>query len=297
MICIQLMGGLGNQMFQYACGKALSQRLNTELVLDTTRLQMKKKGAKITFRSFELNIFKLNTREAEKFEILKLKPILYRIINVFYIRLGFSGIQISKYFIEKNFSYNTTILKVSSNCFISGYWQSPYYFQSIETLIREDFKFKNDLDQKNSTHLNFILNSCSVSLHIRRTDFLNIKSHDIHGICSLEYYNNAIEFISKKVCNAHFMIFSDDIEWAKENLKMRFPCSFVSGNIGDKSYIDMQLMSSCKHNIIANSSFSWWGAWLNGNNDKIIIAPKQWFLSNNMNEQTSDLIPDTWIRL
>lgn len=298
MICIQLMGGLGNQMFQYACGKALSQKYQTELVLDISRLHDKKNVVKITNRSYGLNIFQLNVKEANKRDLKKTKPIIYKILNVLSIKLGFSGIQFSKYFIENKNSYNSAILKVSKDCFLSGYWQSPYYFESIESLIREEFKFKNILDDnENMERFNFIINSCSVSLHIRRTDLVNNKNHNIHGTCSIEYYNNAIEYISKRLVTPHFVIFSDDIEWAKDNLKLNFPCTYISGNNGNKSYIDMQLMSNCKHNIIANSSFSWWGAWLNENHNKIVIAPKKWFSVNILNEQTIDLIPVKWIRL
>ncbi len=153
------------------------------------------------------------------------------------------------------------------------------------------------MDNKNLEIENLIKSVNSVSLHIRRTDFKNTKSNTTHGICSLEYYGEAVKFISNKLVDPHFFVFSDDINWAKENLNLPYKLTFISGNSGDKSYIDMQLMSVCKHNIIANSSFSWWGAWLNSNMNKIVIAPRMWFFNKELNIQTNDLIPDEWIRM
>lgn len=297
MICIQLSGGLGNQMFQYACGRSLAYKHQTDLVFDVSRLNKQRITRGITIRSFELDIFKINASEVSKKDLKKLKPFIYRIVNTFNIKIGLKGIQTLKYFIENKYSYNAGIEQTTIDCFLSGYWQSPRYFQAIDTMLRDEFKFPTALNNVNHEWMDAILNTNSVGLHIRRTDFVNNISHDIHGICSMEYYKSAIEFISDKIKDPFFFIFSDDIEWAKENLKLTYPCSFISGNKGNKSYIDMQLMSACKHNIIANSSFSWWGAWLNNYQDKIIIAPNSWFTDETMNSQIMDLIPKEWIRM
>lgn len=295
MICVQLNGGLGNQMFQYACGKALAYKHQTELLLDTSGLINNKTG--ITFRSFELGIFKINIQEAATNDIKRLKPLLYRIVNVLTFKMGFRGIQTSRYFIEKNFYYNESIDKIGKYCYINGYWQSYRYFQHIDKIIHDEFKFPEIVDIVNSEEFIKINKENSISLHIRRSDFVNNKHHDIHGTCSIEYYRKAVEYVATKISSPFFFIFSDDMEWARANLNLNFPCEFVSGNIGKQSYIDMQLMSHCKHNIIANSSFSWWGAWLNPNPNKIVVAPKQWFADEKMNSQTNDLIPETWIKL
>lgn len=298
MICAQLNGGLGNQMFQYACGKALALKHNTSLVLDLSSLNKNTNHSKTTKRSFEISgVFKINMIEASVADLKIVKPILYMATNVFAFKLGFKGIQMSKYFIENKFSYNSNIKKVGKDCYLSGYWQSPKYFDSIESLIRKEFTFYEQLDNKNLEMESVINNVNSVSLHIRRTDFKNTKSNTTHGVCSLEYYGEAVKFISNKLADPHFFVFSDDINWAKENLNLPYQLTFISGNSGDKSYIDMQLMSVCKHNIIANSSFSWWGAWLNSNMNKIVIAPRMWFFNKELNNQTNDLIPDEWIRM
>jgi hypothetical protein len=115
-----------------------------------------------------------------------------------------------------------------------------------------------------------------------------------HGLCPISYYQNAINYISAQVEQPYFFIFSDDMGWAKENLKMDLPCIYIDHNHGAESYNDMRLMSLCQHHIIANSSFSWWGAWLNASSNKIVIAPKKWFANNN---NVKDLLPIDWITL
>lgn len=297
MIIIQQNGGLGNQMFQYACGKALAFRHQTSLILDLSFLKVDVVIEGTTKRSFELfDVFSINAKKARTEDLKKLKPIVYKVANVLAFKLGFNGIQMSKYFIENKFSYNSNIKIVGKDCFLSGYWQSAKYFDSIESLIRSEFTFCKQLDDKNLEIVDLIKKTNSVSLHIRRTDFQNAISNT-HGVCSLDYYEKAVKFISDKLRDPHFFVFSDDINWAKENLILPYQITFISGNNGGKSYIDMQLMSVCKHNIIANSSFSWWGAWLNSNTCKIVIAPKQWFSNEILNKQTNDLIPDEWIRM
>jgi len=295
MISIQLQGGLGNQMFQYACGRSIAFKLKTELFLDTTQLQNYITG--YTSRSLELGIFNIKYFQASNRNTKIYKPLFYRIANVLAFKVGLRGIQTSKYFVEKGYNYNAAIDKVAKDCSLMGYWQSFRYFENIESLLREEFQFQRILDDDNQNRLNRINLENSISLHIRRSDYVNNKSHDIHGTCSIEYYKKAVENIASKVSNPSFFIFSDDIEWAYTKLNFNYPCVFVAGNNGAKSYIDMQLMSHCKHNIIANSSFSWWGAWLNSNPNKIVIAPKQWFAEEKMNLQTNDLIPNVWIRL
>jgi len=248
-------------------------------------------------QKLELQIFDININQVRKEDLANYKPFLLRLFNIIFLRLTSKGIQKPNYFIEREYAYNSAIKNVSNNCFLAGYWQTSLYFQSIDHLIRQDFKFPKLVDQINIDHLKLIESSNSVSLHIRRTDFINNSNHNVHGVCSLEYYHKGVDLISKKIDNPLFFVFSDDVYWAKENLKLNHSVQFVCGNLGKKSYIDMFLMSSCKHNIIANSSFSWWGAWLNCNSDKIVIAPKIWFVKKQLNNQTGDLIPDKWVRL
>ena len=293
MICIQLNGGLGNQMYQYSVGRAMAYKLQTELLLDTTQFKKKRLTEGYNYRSYELGIFNIKAREATADDIKKLKPLFYRIANGLTMRMGLRGIQSSRYLIEKGYSYNESIETIDKDCFLAGYWQSFRYFQSIESLVRKDFEFPQVLDKENVQRINMIKSENSISLHIRRTDFVN----NIHGTCSIEYYKKAAECFANMVNSPYYFIFSDDIGWVQKNLQLAYPHEFVTGHEGKQSYIDMQLMSLCKHNIIANSSFSWWGAWLNSNPDKVVIAPKEWFAVKTMNKQTKDLIPEEWIKL
>jgi Glycosyl transferase family 11 len=178
---------------------------------------------------------------------------------------------------------------------LDGYWQSEKYFIDCSKLIRKDFTFKNELDSYNLKLKSKIDKTNSVSIHIRRGDYVNnLNTNATHGLCSIDYYIKAVNYITERIESPYFFVFSDDIEWAKKNIMLNFPCQFISHNIGSKSYLDMQLMSLCKHNVIANSSFSWWGAWLNSNDNKIVIAPRKWFA---VNTDICDLIPSNWISL
>lgn len=172
-----------------------------------------------------------------------------------------------------------------------GYYQSEKYFKEITNIIRKDFTFPKPVDIINQKLINQIDNTESVSIHIRRGDYLNIPN--TQNICSISYYKKAINLILKNISNPQFYIFSNDINWCKQHLQID-KAIFISNNTGKNSFIDMQLMSCCKHNIIANSTFSWWGAWLNNNPNKIIISPNKWMNDTN---GTGDIIPNDWIKI
>lgn len=295
MVCIKLYGGLGNQMFQYALARSLSYRLKTEIVVDSTFYKLNGRKNNTTLRSFELDIFKLPVREINKSELKKLKPLKFRVLNACCFKMKLNLLQFSTYFFENRIGYNDGIRKVKDNCYLSGYWQSHLYFNDIKDILVNDFQFPEILDQNVENLSNQILGSNSVSVHIRRGDFVKNGVSNSHVVCSLSYYIEAINYINSKFEDTRLFVFSDDVEWAKINLP--FNAIYVSGNHGKNSYVDMQLMSLCKHNIIANSSFSWWAAWLNQNANKVIIAPKKWYNDESMNSQTEDLIPKSWIRV
>lgn len=297
MICVAIFGGLGNQMFQYAFGRALAFKFNTELVIDDSFF---KKGHKLNYateRSYDLLIYKLPVRKVTSIELYFLRPLYLRIVNVISINLGFGGIQNSKYFVENSIGINKLINRIGLNCYITGYWQCYKYFENVDDLLRKEFSFPEILDIDLIKVLTKIKKECSVSIHIRRGDYLNPDISHTHALCSFEYYNNAIIYMNSHLTNISYYIFSDDINWVKENFVLPANTTFISGNNGKNNYIDMQLMSECKHNIIANSSFSWWAAWLNTNVNKIIVAPKLWYSNELHNLNTIDLIPDSWVRL
>lgn len=291
MIITRLEGGLGNQMFQYAFAKSLSKTNDCPL-----RLHLADKTLSI-HNGYELEkVFNVNAQIATASE---LKTLLGWQSNESIVRLTrkpvFSFLKSKNIVIERSFEFNSEYMNTSCDAYLIGYWQSEKYFKNNDDLIKNEFMFKAPLSAENQLIAQLILSSNSVSLHIRRGDFVsNPKISSIHGVCNIEYYKKAINYVSSKINDPVFFVFSDDINWVKNNLEINFKHHFITNNIKQDSYNDMRLMSLCKHNIIANSSFSWWGAWLNSNPQKFIIAPVNWFAEN---RKETDLIPATWIRV
>ncbi|MBT8579342.1 alpha-1,2-fucosyltransferase [Polynucleobacter paneuropaeus] len=288
MIISNILGGLGNQMFQYAAGRAMALRNNALFKLDISEF-----NAYSLHQGFELSsVFKCSIAIANKQEISSILGWLkFRLFR----RKIFDFLWGSNLLLEPHFQYSDILEKKVDQAYLTGYWQSELYFKDFVESIRDDFTFKNPLTLENQKLVDRMNSSNSVSLHVRRGDYIhNPITMAIHGACSLEYYSMAIAEMEQALENPEFFIFSDDINWVKENLKISYPHTFINHNTGSDSYRDMQLMSLCKNNIIANSSFSWWGAWLNLNPEKIVIAPKQWFATE---INTNDLIPMEWIRL
>lgn len=283
MIIVQLTGGLGNQMFQYAAAKALAHKHNTVLKYDF----FIRRGD--ILRYFSLGYFNVKIEKVSKIDLDKITKLSN---NIFLRKFGFFN-RIIK---EKYLNFDQSFLKLPNNVLLIGYWQSEKYFKDIEDIIRSDFTFKNPMDRKNKEISKCIQKIESVGMHVRRGDYVTDKrTNQFHGICGLDYYNRAVSFIEKRVKSPYFFIFSDDPKWVKSNIRLSHPVYNVDFNRDGKSYEDMRLLSLCRHNIIANSSFSWWGAWLNRNPNKIVIAPKKWF--NDQTIITKDLIPNNWIRL
>jgi len=197
---------------------------------------------------------------------------------------------------ERFFHFDPNMLKVPRDVYLEGYWQTEKYFKDIEGVIRQELIVKSQPSQVNIAMAERIGQVPAVSVHIRRGDLISDPAtHQFHGICSLDYYNMAIEKIAQMVEKPHFFIFSDDPQWAQDNLKLKYPVTLVTHNSANEDYEDLRLMSLCKYHIIANSSFSWWGAWLNNAPDKIVLAPRKWF--NDPGIDTRDVLSDSWIKL
>ena len=293
MIISKIIGGLGNQMFQYATGRAVSSRLSTPLHLDVSGFT----GYKL-HQGFELTrVFACDPELATAAEVRNLlgwraSAFAQRIlphIDARWIRRG-------NLVIEPHHHYWPEINTIRDNVYLSGYWQSERYFRDISETIRADFTFRQPLSEFNAELADEILHRNAVSVHVRRGDYVtDPKTNAVLGVCSLDYYRAAISHMSEHLESPEFFVFSDDISWVKENLQFGFPYTFVDHNRGQESYNDMRLMSLCSHHIIANSSFSWWGAWLNPRVEKIVIAPKKWF--SDTNRARRDLIPSDWLEI
>jgi hypothetical protein len=298
MIITKLYGGLGNQMFQYAFGRSLSLMHKTKLFIDLTDLIDRKPIEGFTYRNYELNVFNIEAEFANINQINKIKNSKPHLIDRFKSKLLMKPIPFYRQPIVKElgFEFNDNYRLIRNYSYIDGYWQSEKNFNKFENIIRSDFTFNKPLEGKNKLLADEIKNTLSVSIHVRRGDYVNnYATNKYHGVCSNDYYFEAIKLITNKYLNCTLFFFSDDINWVKNTFDSIIqPVRFIDHNYNKDSYIDMQLMSLCKHNIIANSSFSWWAAWLNKNTTKTIIVPKKWF---NVNLVTKDLIPESWIKI
>jgi hypothetical protein len=279
-------------MFQYAAGRALSLNRNTGFKLDISDL-----ANYGLHQGFELQrVFECPVQIASGDDVqgilgwqtsTTVRRVMARPALSIFRRRGL--------IFEPHYHHWSGILDVPTDSYLFGYWQSEKYFREEARTIRADFTFKPPLSRINDALARQIGRQNAISLHVRRGDYANNpKTTATHGLCSLDYYRSAIKYVTDRVEAPSFYIFSDDPAWVKENIRLDFPCHYVDNNKGAESYNDMRLMSMCKHHIIANSSFSWWGAWLNPNPEKIVVAPQKWFANNN---DVSDLFPREWTLL
>ncbi len=283
MIIVNIKCGLGNQMFQYALGKRLSLDWKDELKVDLSWFKNIKAGD--IPRDLEINSFNVVLKEADEQEISRSMPsIFYRMIDKIRGRLN------------RNHFYHFyfQLLKKKKNVYLDGYYQNYRYFDSIRSVLLKEFVLKPGYNQEvDNVKSEIEIAGESVAIHIRRGDFATIRK-GYNGLCDLVYYQKALNIIKEKYPNVKIFIFSDDIEWAKENLKFSNPTVFVSRPIL-KPAEELFLMSFCKHQIIANSTFSWWAAWLNQNPKKIVVSPSVWLVAQDIDNDY--LLPSNWIRL
>jgi len=292
MIVIKLQGGLGNQMFQYAIGRILAEKNGVDLLLDNSFFEDQEKKTGFTPRQFELDVFKPKHRWADK----KTVKSFFTESQVRRLR-KYLGLPYKKVYREEVCYFDVSILSLSIPVYLDGYFQSEKYFKGNEILIQKIFEFPHLEGSYSKEILQSIDITESVSVHFRRGDYIqDAVTGNFHGVCSLDYYKNAFRYINDELRRPHFFVFSDDIEWVEQQLSgWVTDITFVKGNTDSKNWIDMMLMSNCKHHIIANSSYSWWGAWLNQNPNKIVIAPKKWF--NDPLIDTKNMVPESWIRI
>jgi hypothetical protein len=295
IVIVKLNGGLGNQMFQYALAKVVAIRHNAQILLDKDLFNLTEKKPGHTPREYELDIFNIDSRDASNKEL-----VYFERLSIFHKLKRELHLNYPKMCYEANFSYSDAIKNKKPPVYLRGFFQSYRYFSGYEEVVRDCFQFPEaKMDGINKNILNSIKTTKSIAVHIRRGDYKTDKiTNNIHGVCSLEYYQKAMEMMIEMNYDATFYFFSDDMEWVKSNFgDYNEQSNFVSGNNEDDSWKDMMLMSNCDHNIIANSSFSWWAAWLNNNKDKKVIAPKRWFRDEEKESYTYDLIPPQWIRI
>lgn len=290
MIIVRIKGGLGNQLFQYATGYAVAKEMNTELRVDTSFYPKQK------LRGYKLPLLSLNKVENEK--IIK-RPLFVRILENRYVNkllriVGSEKISFMKqtYFLETKLKYLPQIFSLSGNrVYLDGYFQSPMYFEQYRddllTLYTPQYEFSDEW----KLYCEEMLQVNSVAIHVRRGDYLKIQNKNhFQYLLGEDYYRNAISFLEKKIDNPAFYWFSDDINWVKEHFGEDPRFNYICLTSENADLDEMMLMSKCKNIVTANSSFSWWAAWLNQNINAIVIAPRRCFGSK-------DMIPDNWIKI
>ncbi len=291
MVVAQIIGGLGNQLFQYAAGKALAQHHNVDFCIDTTPFKS------YSLHDCDLNFLKITAPEVSEQQMKEFCIKKYSTFKkTIYRNLNFLISPKRNTYYEETFpEYNNRFFDLPPHIYLSGYFQSEKYFERITHIIKQEFVLKQNLTNTNGV-IDDIKNTNSVSIHFRRGNYAtNDGIRNIFGLVGLEYYKQAVENILSSVKNPHFFIFTNDSEWVKSNFKIEdYPVTYVS-DLGFKNHEELFAMSLCKHNIIANSTFSWWAAWLNNNPDKMIVSPDEWFKWKKI--RNKDLLPKDWIKI
>lgn len=293
MIIVRLIGGLGNQLFQYAVARHLAEIHKTELKIDISGFE--------TYKLHKYSLLPFNIQEnfASPEEVAALKWHKQGIAEYVVRRVLRRTPKPALTYIreKKKFHFDPDILKLPDGIYLEGSWQSEKYFVDIAGIIRREFTV-NMSPKGRDKKLSEEMKLCdSISLHIRRGDYVtNPGTNRIHGTCDLDYYRCCVERLASKVKHPHFFIFSDDPGWVRDNLKLPYPITFVDHNKADKNYEDLRLISKCKHHIIANSTFSWWGAWLGAHPGKMVYAPKHWVAATDVYD-AREIVPDKWNKI
>lgn len=279
-VFVELRGGLGNQMFQYAAALAFCKKHNLSLEIDNSFLKENTlESATFTPREFELNCFQ------------GLKMIF---------KNPSDDNKISKLITEDNINSSFIFSRLlRGNILVSGYFQSETFFSAISKTISQIFSIKEELlTNEILTQVATLQDVESVGIHVRRGDYLKPEVLKYHGVCSAEYYQKAIRLMNSTLNSPKYFIFSEDMDWVKQELlPIISEAVLIESDSNKPSWLDLLYLSKCKNNIIANSSYSWWGAYLNDNSSKSVIAPKIWFKDDILNQKTIDLIPKSWIRI
>ncbi len=284
MIKVILRGGLGNQMFEYAAGLNLALKNKTRLVLDAAYLNDRFPRPQFTYRSYDLDVFDIQPEFTALSKISSVVPIPGVWLGFDLLGLGFDILI-------------NALGKDPSRVALWGFYQGEKYFIENKEAVRAAFRFKYPLTGEAKTLAEKIQSCNSVSLHVRRGDYTLLKYAKHYGVTDLSYYDRAVRYIIERVPDAHLFVISDDPAWSAQNLRFAaIPTTYLdAASAGPKNAFHLELMSLCKHTIITNSSFSWWGAWLNRNPGKIIVAPKRWRAGCEGNE--NGIVPESWVRL
>ena len=290
MVIVKLISGLGNQLFQYAFGRQMALINNLPLKLDTSFYETQH------LRGYLLNHYNINAQIATKKDI---DSVLKPGDPVSKLQRYFSGNNKYYYKERKWWGYDPTLLSIKrKRAYLDGYWQNYKYYNKIDEQVLSEFTLVDEVELLGyKTYSKILHDESSVSIHIRRGDYItDCEANKTMGVLPMSYYYNAISNVMQNVPNARFYIFSDDLNWAADHLKIDNPVTLVDIANGQKDYLELNMMSKCRHNIIANSTFSWWAGLLNKNSDKIVIGPKDWVATPEVNAGVELLFPE-WLKL
>jgi hypothetical protein len=287
MIAFQAQGGLGNQLFQYAAARRLALQHGCPLVIDLHWFKHPRAGE--TPRQLELNHYPVILRDATLREQMLWTPMRSHWARFLQPLLPLHVVR------EDGFGVNSAVLTAPPNSYLVGFWQSEMYFVDIRDQLLMELSPIAPPGPKDLQVIERIQQGDAVSVHVRRGDYVSLASASAyHGLCTLAYYNKAIQYVAKCVKNPALFVFSDDPTWTKANLRSPLPTHYVDHNPAGNAFQDLRLMSLCRHHILANSSFSWWGAWLSRSVDGLVIAPERWYA---VDRPAPNLIPSRWIRM
>ena len=292
---MRLFGGLGNQLFQYALGRNLSLNHKVPLSFDLSGFEPR---SGVTQRQFALAPFNLPATIATPKTIAALtakglpawvRPFWRRVERRLPLRWR-------RTIMESRRTFQAEVLQAEANVYVSGYWQEERYFAAVAAQVREDIIRRRTFAGGLGELAQEIERTRAVSVHVRRGDYVNsAATAGTHGSCSSEYYAKAERWIEERLGGPRYFVFSDDIGWASKHLVLRHPAVFVSGRFKQPEHVDLWLMSLCRHHLIANSSFSWWGAWLGEQPGSVIVAPRQWFAPTA--GRVDSPVPDRWVKV
>jgi hypothetical protein len=273
-------------MFQYAAGRALALRRGVSFAIDRRAFLDYKTHA------FGMHCFtaQLSEAPARFLPNPSAEGRLQRLLR------RFMPTPLDVY-TEKTFTFDAAVLILPDGVYLDGYWQTEKYFADFSDVIRRDFTVRDAPSAANQAWLERIAQAHSVSLHIRRGDYMsNPAAAAVHGICDLSYYESAVAYLRQAMgLDPELFVFSDDPDWVAANLRLPYQMHLIRGNDAITNYEDLRLMTACRHHIVANSSFSWWGAWLDARADSITVAPVRWFAGKVPDAR--DLVPQRWVRL
>ena len=293
MIVVKLAGGLGNQIFQYAFGRQLSITNNTTLYLDPSDLQTYSTKRKYRLHRYTISAYLMDKTENRLLDQQTRRGVMKTMLGKMAEHIKLKNLRIIK---ESSVNFDPEKLQHSRNCLVYGYWQNEKYFINIRDLLLKELCISDSISNHNEVFLKNILSSDAISMHIRRGDYISSKENQsVYYTCDQDYYSNALSIIKEKYLSPHLFIFSDDINWVKSNLEFSIPRTYISGDSEDQDIEELYLMSKCKSHIIANSSFSWWGAWLCSFPQQYVVAPKNWFVDKRMNTEMK--LPEKWRRI